>query len=155
MATTTRKITKHGHIQVWFVPKPAAAFRVREPLAQLRMLPPKRQGRARARYAGQGRAPGRGVCRRPRSRRYSLRAPSLTRIPNPFSPCDHILEHGSFLSAAAQAAADVDVLDWLDQYGTNEGTFEEPAGIMPFLESDQSSFALGEGQSPPDSPSRK
>jgi len=91
------------------------------------------------------------MCQRPRSKRFSLRAPSLSRVPNPFSPCSGLLEHGSYLSAAAAEDADTEVLDWLDEYGSMVSAEPEAAGALSGGDETEGPF-LSPTPTPPDSP---
>ena len=127
----TRLRTKNNHMQCWFVPKSKKPAR-RTPLTPLTSAEAAILNR-RGGWRGWGRARrGRGgVCKRPCARSFSLRAPSLARCPNPFSPCTGLVQHGSFLLAAASSAADVEHLDWLDEYGTMTIVYDAvPVGII-------------------------
>jgi hypothetical protein len=146
-STTKRKRTTHGHLQVWFVsqkkkPKATVLKPARAPLTPLHGC----GARAKAAWArkaagfhnnrhntnggkwigGRGRWTGRGFGkrvppRRPASRRFSERAPSL-RLLKPFAPLSHHLcEHGSHLSG--DAIVDEGAPMWLDVYGTNDSLF--------------------------------
>ena len=129
----TRLRTKNNHLQCWFVPKSNKPAR-RSPLTPLTSAEAallSRVGGRRGWEAGRARRGRGGVCKRPCARRFSLRAPSLARCPNPFSPCTGLVQHGSFLLAAASSAADVEHLDWLDEYGTMTIVYDgAPVGII-------------------------
>lgn len=118
----TRLRTKNNHLQCWFVPKsnkPARRIPL-TPLTSAEAAILSRRGGWRG-WGGRARRGRGGVCKRPCARSFSLRAPSLARCPNPFS----------FLLAAASSAADVEHLDWLDEYGTMTIVYDGvPVGII-------------------------
>lgn len=128
----TRLRTKNNHLQCWFVPKsnkPARRIPL-TPLTSAEAAILSRRGGWRG-WGGRARRGRGGVCKRPCARSFSLRAPSLARCPNPFSPCTGLVQHGSFLLAAASSAADVEHLDWLDEYGTMTIVYDGvPVGII-------------------------
>lgn len=61
-----------------------------------------------------------------------MRAPSLLRHPDPFSPHPGLVQHGSFLSDTDPIVRDTEFLEWLDEYGSMSRLCDDlhPVGTM-------------------------
>lgn len=147
----TRRRTTHGHLTVWFGPKPTTQP-LRPPLTPLSgalraMKAKRRQNRLNARAGGWGSRTGgwRGRGRppffrkppQPPFRSYSQRAPSLRSTATPFPP---LREHGSQFEnmadvddilfeqcVAAECGQPDELCGFLDMYGSNDNLFASTA----------------------------
>lgn len=149
MTTKTVKRTTHGHLTTWFVPQQPKAKR--RPFAPLNAAIVKKQSRfnvMRGRpWRGRTARPAWWVKNRPlrpRSRRYSDRAPSLRLLTTP-SLSVLLDTYGSNLNKGEAFVGDVPAwLDgndfladvngpyaWLDPYGTNDYLFNEHSTGAP------------------------
>ena len=137
----TKRRTRHGHLQCWFVP-------ARAPLTPLAVRPPERrrqQGWSKYNQrwgvpfwrAGRG-----GRLRRPcrPGRSFSDRAPSLREIPKPCAPLEHVLlQSGTHFDACQPLFAEHDPVclttlpPCLDEFGSNELLFASTASARQVL----------------------